>query len=386
MATRYDSVMMALVNMDDPELVVLPTHRVGRRAPATFDPDAFLAALARDFELVGAPAPTRRADARRRRATRPRSSCGRATDARCVARLRADVDLADGDRRATRSEAWKSLDVAVLQELVLSPLLDIHPDRPETLDRLRFVKERTTRRSRRPRSTTSTFVCARRGWTSCARSPSPARLMPQKSTYFYPKLLSGLLMRDLAALAPSHAHALDADPRPPRARARRAGTPRSRGRRGRHHSRPTSHAGRSSVPGALGACARAAAASIASGVSSLDQPGAQEHAPHVHVVGDASALRPARRTPKWRVRISTAIAAFFRPMPSNAESRSLTSVTLLPGAQMRDASPSYSRAGVAAAADTHSASRVRLKRCRHGGARTRPRRRPARTRAAARSR
>ncbi len=36
----YDFVMMTLVNMDDPELVVLPTHRLARAA-GTFDPAAF---------------------------------------------------------------------------------------------------------------------------------------------------------------------------------------------------------------------------------------------------------------------------------------------------------------------------------------------------------
>ena len=54
--------------------------------------------------------------------------------------VRDDVDL-DAAISAPRSSAWKHLDVAVLQELVLEPLLDIHPDRPETLDRLSFIKD-----------------------------------------------------------------------------------------------------------------------------------------------------------------------------------------------------------------------------------------------------
>ena len=43
--------------------------------------------------------------------------------------------------RQPKSSAWKHLDVAVLQELILDPLLDIHPDRAETLDRLTFIKD-----------------------------------------------------------------------------------------------------------------------------------------------------------------------------------------------------------------------------------------------------
>ena len=44
----YDFVMMALVNMDDPDLTVLPTHRVAD-APGSFDPESFYTALSRHF-------------------------------------------------------------------------------------------------------------------------------------------------------------------------------------------------------------------------------------------------------------------------------------------------------------------------------------------------
>ncbi|MDH4139295.1 MAG: DUF1015 domain-containing protein, partial [Coriobacteriia bacterium] len=46
----YDYVMMALVDMDDPELVVLPTHRVAA-IEGSFDPAEFYARMAEHFDV-----------------------------------------------------------------------------------------------------------------------------------------------------------------------------------------------------------------------------------------------------------------------------------------------------------------------------------------------
>jgi len=93
-----------------------------------------------------------------------------------------------------RSPAWKHLDVAVLQELILDPLLDIHPDRPESLDRLRFVKDAQTALSMSADHDVVFLLRSTR--MEQLRSVALAgETMPQKSTYFYPKLLSGLVMR-----------------------------------------------------------------------------------------------------------------------------------------------------------------------------------------------
>jgi len=187
----YDFVLMALVNMEDPDLVVLPTHRVADAAN-TLDAEAFLAALEPLFlsEQIspedvldslddnGAPAfiVKLRGDDRIMRLT-----------------LRADVDL-ERAIQVPRSPAWKHLDVAVLQELILDPLLDIHPDRPESLDRLRFVKDAQTALSMSADHDVVFLLRSTR--MEQLRSVALAgETMPQKSTYFYPKLLSGLVMR-----------------------------------------------------------------------------------------------------------------------------------------------------------------------------------------------
>jgi len=192
-APAYDSVMMALVNMDDPGLTVWPTHRIAD-APGTFDESAFWRSLAGRFELAELPsghpsAALESPDGRTTLLVRTRSGATR------VARLRTDVDHSAAFP-AGSSDAWRSIDVAVLQELVLSPLLDIHPDRPGTLDRLHFSKD-AHEALKMASDHDAVFVVNPTRMDQVAAVALAGETMPQKSTYFYPKLLSGLLFKRL---------------------------------------------------------------------------------------------------------------------------------------------------------------------------------------------
>jgi uncharacterized protein (DUF1015 family) len=191
----HDSVMMALVNMDDPGLAVWPTHRLAD-APGPFDAIGFWAALAERFELTELPPghPSAALDSPDGRNT----FLVRVRDGRTrVARLRADVEHGSAFPPGS-SEAWRSLDVAVLQELVLSPLLDIHPDRPATLDRLSFSKD-AHEALKAAADHDVVFILNPTRMEQVAAVALAGETMPQKSTYFYPKLLSGLLFKRLDA-------------------------------------------------------------------------------------------------------------------------------------------------------------------------------------------
>lgn len=186
-----DYVMMALVNMDDPELRVLPTHRVADAADE-FDAEAFKAALAEHFavEQLDPGHPSGALDGVEEPAFLVQTS---ADDRPFLARLRSDVSLAHL-MPAGRSDAWQHLDVAVLQELVLDPLLGIHPDRPETLERVAFVKDAHDALKATQEHDVA-FVLRATRLDQLRDVALAGETMPQKSTYFYPKLLSGLVMR-----------------------------------------------------------------------------------------------------------------------------------------------------------------------------------------------
>jgi uncharacterized protein (DUF1015 family) len=187
----YDSVMMALVNMDDPELVVMPTHRVADAA-TDFDAEAFWAQVAEHFdvsELSGGHAGDALTSV-----DRPSYLVATRTDrAPRLVTLRADVDVAEAIP-LDRSHAWKHLDVAVLQELILDPILGIHPDRPETLERLSFVKDPHDALKQTAEHDV-VFLLRPTRMEQLRAVALAGETMPQKSTYFYPKLLSGLVFR-----------------------------------------------------------------------------------------------------------------------------------------------------------------------------------------------
>ncbi|MDO8964895.1 MAG: DUF1015 domain-containing protein [Coriobacteriia bacterium] len=190
----YDSVMMALVNMDDPGLVVWPTHRIAD-APGHFDPQEFRTALAEHFDVLdvpeGHPSKTLAANA-----DLPSFLVATRDGVTKLVRLRSDIDHTAAYPTGT-SAPWRALDVATLQELILNPLLDIHPDRPETLDRLSFAKD-AHKAMKAAGDHDAVFILNPTRMDQVAAVALAGETMPQKSTYFYPKLLSGLLFKSLA--------------------------------------------------------------------------------------------------------------------------------------------------------------------------------------------
>jgi uncharacterized protein (DUF1015 family) len=188
----YDFTMMALVNMDDPDLIVLPTHRLAR-ADGPFVSDLFWAGLAEHFNVTDPP--SGHPAAALASATSPTFLIRTADGTTKLASLRENVDL-ETTVPGSASAAWKSIDVAVLQELVLRPLLGIHPDEPSTLDRLSFVKD--AHEALKVHGADVAFVLNATRMDQLRAVALGGETMPQKSTYFYPKLLSGLLFRPMS--------------------------------------------------------------------------------------------------------------------------------------------------------------------------------------------
>ncbi|TDB38875.1 MAG: DUF1015 domain-containing protein [Actinobacteria bacterium] len=187
----YDFTMMALVNMDDPDLIVLPTHRQVR-AEGAFDAPSFWRELARYFD-VSEPPPGHPAAALAS-ATRTTFLVKTADGTTRLASLRSDVDTATaipGDASA----AWKGLDVTVLQELVLGPQFGIIPGDMSTLERLTFVKD--AHEALDVEGADVAFILNATRMDQLREIALGGETMPQKSTYFYPKLLSGLIFRSM---------------------------------------------------------------------------------------------------------------------------------------------------------------------------------------------
>lgn len=201
--------MTFLVNGDDPNLVVFPTHRHVHSLPrASFDELLDGARATFEVELLPPGVP---ADVIEGSLVAGRSRLGedeskrRPTFAVCapdgrVAKLtlRSDVSLAGHPTLSQRPEVLRRTDVAVLHDAVLEHLLGITKEAQAEKTNLWY-----------PQDLAGTLVELRggKGQFLFVMNPTPVHqvrsvaeageVMPQKSTFFFPKVLTGLAIHTL---------------------------------------------------------------------------------------------------------------------------------------------------------------------------------------------
>ena len=199
--------MTFLVSSDDPNLVVFPTHRqVHSLASFSFDT---LLRLARETFLVdelprGADA-TLILDALRRAGdTGSPSLAAAAADGRAaVLTLRRDLDLQKHPTLGAIPKVLRGVDAVVLHSGVLEPILGISPSAQAAKTNLSY-----------PQDASAALAAVRGGQgnvlflmnaTPVAQVHDVAEageVMPQKSTFFYPKVPTGLAIHTLNPARP----------------------------------------------------------------------------------------------------------------------------------------------------------------------------------------
>jgi uncharacterized protein (DUF1015 family) len=189
---------MTCIAMSDPGLVILPTHRVLTEAPA-LAADEVRGLLQEHFawtEFTGAEATSGRMEEHLRQS--PRTAFGiylRGDQAAYLATLR-DPDVM-ARLAPDHSQAWRELDVAVLHRLVLGRLLACRIGDPEKLA-IRFMPRSGEAFDAVHEDGAALAFLLRPTTVEQLRSiASSGELLPQKSTHFYPKLLTGLVMNPL---------------------------------------------------------------------------------------------------------------------------------------------------------------------------------------------
>jgi uncharacterized protein (DUF1015 family) len=174
---RSDRIPMTFFNMNSPGITVLPTHRVLANVPG-FDPANLFTRAAEFFDSSAGDAVT----------------IGVFADGRLTKlHLKASVDLAA--LMPDLSEKQRTLDVVVLHRLLFERCLGITEDAVKKESYIKYVREQE-----------SAISAVREGHAQVAFLLNPTRLdqvrdiayegnvLPQKSTDFYPKTLSGLAM------------------------------------------------------------------------------------------------------------------------------------------------------------------------------------------------
>jgi uncharacterized protein (DUF1015 family) len=177
-----DSVMMTFVNMYSPGLKILATHRLVSGLPEAGFPDEFLRNAAGEFQVE---------------------------EVDSVDRLTRDWDLPGGrtiigaaiGNRLFRLEAPDTqgeLDVRVLHERVLGKVLGIGEEAVRDEKHLRYIRglDAAVEEARKGAAQIA-FLLKPTSVQQVADTSFGGGVMPQKSTDFYPKLLSGLAIYKL---------------------------------------------------------------------------------------------------------------------------------------------------------------------------------------------
>jgi uncharacterized protein (DUF1015 family) len=190
-------VLMALVARDDPGLVVLPTHRLLKNVAP---PDDFVALLERYFTVepvagVGWPAlESRLADA-----SREAVALAVATNEgqRLILRARDEREVALA-MPPDSPASWRSLDAAVLQEVVLRRILGLDQQGAAADGSLAFNHDGDEAlRLVESAACSLAFLLHPTPIERVLDAADTGERMPQKSTYFHPKLPAGLVMNPL---------------------------------------------------------------------------------------------------------------------------------------------------------------------------------------------
>ena len=188
---RY--VLAYLTDANDAGLTILPTHRLLRqiRLPAAVD---LFRVLSRDFRVTRYPLNARAAFSRALTEPGPARRIG------CVVAGAEHYWLLSFDERAVRgltvSPALKDLDVTVLHDAIFAGMLGLPPDVQK--QRVTYTSDETAALDGVANGEhQAAFLLRSTSFAQVGRICAGGETMPQKSTYFYPKLLTGLVFQPL---------------------------------------------------------------------------------------------------------------------------------------------------------------------------------------------
>ena len=191
----YDYVMMTLVAFSDPGLVILPTHRLIRR----LDRDAMISFAAGARELFDIDQFENGDAMRAALSAGGRGALGIALKGERSVRL---VRLRNYDALASLvpdvPKEVRELDVSILHTLMLDRIFALRPDEVRKGGNIEYtIDARAALAAVERGEADGAFLINPPSVHDVERVCGAGATMPEKSTYFYPKLLTGLVMNQL---------------------------------------------------------------------------------------------------------------------------------------------------------------------------------------------
>jgi uncharacterized protein (DUF1015 family) len=193
---EHDYILMCLVALEDPGLTVFPTHRLVRG----LDDErrrALDAALARDFHIAEVPA-SDVAPPAQAQAGPLELGYVNGWDERALRLTLKDQAIADA-ALTDFSPAYRQLDTGVLEALVLKGALGLSDDDISHFNGMFYARDTAEALSMvRSGEYDAAFVMRPTPVAQVRDVAAAGENMPPKSTYFFPKLLTGLLLNPLS--------------------------------------------------------------------------------------------------------------------------------------------------------------------------------------------
>ncbi|HUV69814.1 MAG TPA: DUF1015 domain-containing protein [Terracidiphilus sp.] len=183
------AVMMTFVNMDSDGLVILPTHRVVHSLPA-FDPAEFARASAQFFTVQ--PLPAADATTYMQTLAAQQGTAFVAVTSAGSYLLRSKPDAVN-TALAHLPERQRQLDLSHLHSIVLDRLLGLDEEKVREQTNIRYLRDSADAVNQaRSGEANVTFLTNPVTMEQLREVAFAGDVMPQKSTDFFPKLLSGL--------------------------------------------------------------------------------------------------------------------------------------------------------------------------------------------------
>ncbi|HEY2104435.1 MAG TPA: DUF1015 domain-containing protein [Candidatus Binataceae bacterium] len=192
----YDYVMITLTSCDDPGLLILPTHRLVHR----IDPQAMRDFDRRASELFAIEEFTDPAPFLARLKAGGRGVLGVALAGASKLRiLRLQEDSAMATAPPKMPSEVRRLDVSILHALVFERLLGIDEAAVKSGAQIEYtIDAGAALTAVREREAAGAFLMNAPSIADVERVSDAGATMPEKSTYFYPKLLTGLVINPLS--------------------------------------------------------------------------------------------------------------------------------------------------------------------------------------------
>jgi uncharacterized protein (DUF1015 family) len=198
---EHDYFMVYFANGDDPDLLVFPTHRHLHSLPS-FDFAAALEGVRSLFDVTmlppGASAEVYTAALSASGAERPSLVLCGGDGRAALLGLRADADLGSHPILKTRVPALRRTDVALLHMGILEPVLHITPEAQAAKTNLWYPQDAARALAELRGNKGQALFLMNATPVRDVRSVAEAgEVMPQKSTFFFPKVPTGLAVHTL---------------------------------------------------------------------------------------------------------------------------------------------------------------------------------------------